>query len=203
MYTSNETPITVGIDPGKKGAMAILQSGTFTVYDIGDCYDDTGASQSSVNPAKFSELVLRAVPEIGKNEVYVGCETPIFVGGGFTIKTPMSMFESFGVFRAVFWSFGKVFFVGVQPREWQKFYPDLYHPKVKRTKEESVEKAKQLFPRYAGEFERTVAKGSHKGKVILLDGRAEAGLIANYVLYKFTMFHSVPYGESVESEKKL
>lgn len=180
-YTDEETHITVGIDPGKKGAIAILQDGDLAVYDLGDCYDDTGASKSSLNPSTFTALVLQAIPEIGQISVHIGCESPIFVGGGFTIRTPMSMFESFGAIRAVFGAFEYTSFFRVLPREWQKFYPDLYHPKVKRTKEESVNKAKELFPNNVGDFERVVAKGSHKGNIILLDGRAEASLIANYV----------------------
>ena len=35
-------------------------------------------------------------------------------------------------------------FRGIPPKEWIKAYPNLYHPKEKRTKEESVAEAKRL-----------------------------------------------------------
>jgi len=171
----------VGIDPGKSGAMVVLFSDdSMLVYDLSECYDGSGAAQTSINPVKFRDLV---VDNFGvlleEKEVLVCCEKPIFVGGGFTIKTPMSMFESYGVIRTVFESVG-VGFKGIRPRDWIRFYPDLYHPKQKRDKSESIVKAKELFPDSSDMFEYTVLKGRYKGTIIGLDGRAEAALIANY-----------------------
>lgn len=171
--------LVVGIDPGKQGAVATLFSdGSLDVLDLSDFYDDSGAAHSSVNPGKFGKWIRKRTAALGCS-LTVCCEKPIFVGGGFTIKTPMSMFESYGVIRGVCAAHG-LSFIGVNPREWQKHYPALYHPKQKRTKEESVVEAKRLFPNYADVFEYEVLKGRCKGNTVLLDGRAEAALIARY-----------------------
>ena len=169
----------LGIDPGKQGAMVTLfEDGSLSFFDLKDLYDDSGASQSSVNPEKLGAWIDRRLAGI-EGGVAVWCEKPIFVGAGFTIKTPMSMFESYGILRSTFVR-ANVAFYGVSPHVWQKWYPTLYHPHIKRTKEESVTEAKKIFPDYAEVFERVVEKGAHKGNRILMDGRAEAALIANY-----------------------
>ena len=177
--------LTVGIDPGKKGAIALLfGDGSLDVFDLCDCYDESGAANSSVNPAVLGQWAEKRFAGMNCADIMVCCEKPIFAGAGFTIKTPMSMYESYGVLRGVFASFG-VQFVGVSPTQWLKGYSELYHPKVKRTKEESVTVAKTLFPDYAGVFEYEVTKGRCKGNVVLLDGRAEAVLIAKYAQDNF------------------
>lgn len=171
--------IYVGIDPGKNGALAMLfQDDSILVYDLATLYDDTGTSNNSINPNKLKVLVEKGIKPCGKDMV-VFCERPIFAGGGFTIKTPMSMYESYGVIRTVF-ECGGIPFRGVRPKEWIKYYPELYHPKKKRDKEESIALAKKLFPDSTEIFEYKVLKGHYKGKVIGLDGRAEAVLIANF-----------------------
>ena len=171
--------IYVGIDPGKNGALALLfKDNSMLIYDLGDFYDDTGTSSLSVNPTKFRQFVKANIKVLGK-DVVVCCERPIFVGGGFTIKTPMSMYESFGVIRAVFDGL-HIEFMGVKPKEWIQHYTELYHPKKKRDKQESIDLAKKMFPESAEMFEYTVLKGKSKGKKIGLDGRAEAVLIANF-----------------------
>lgn len=173
-------PIVIGIDPGKKGALVALNpDNSLCLMDLSEFYDDKGASQSSVNPEYLRRWLDGYLIHNGTKQIAVCCEKPIFVGAGFTVKTPMSMYESFGVFRGVFTGYG-IPFTGVHPREWQKHYPELYHPKVKRTKDESVEKAIDLFPAYTGAFARINNKGRSKGNVVLMDGRAEAALIANY-----------------------
>lgn len=177
----------VGIDPGKRGAVAVLDGdGSLTFFDIGDSYNDTGASKSSLDPNLFFDTVVSWLWNRPEKTIIVGCERPIFLGSRFTIQTTMSMFESFGVLRTVL-SEGisklrdkSVIFRGILPKEWIKAYPALYHPKQKRDKEESVAEAKRLFPEFADQFERIVTKGSHKGNRIMMDGRAEAALIALY-----------------------
>lgn len=173
----------IGIDPGKKGAVALLAPDlSLRVFDISDWYDDSGAAHSSVNPNVLDAWLHQQFGPHDSIKVY--CEKPIFVGGGFTIKTPMSMFESYGVLRAVFTK-NSIPFIGVHPREWQKWYTNPVSPKQKRgkrkrDKNESIVKAKEIFPAYADLFERTVEKGAYKGNVIVMDGRAEAALIAWY-----------------------
>lgn len=183
----------VGIDPGKRGAVAVLDDdGSLTFFDIGDSYNDTGASKSSLDPTLFFDTVVSWLWDRPEKTIIVGCERPIFLGSRFTIQTTMSMFESFGVLKTVL-SEGiskristivdrdkEITFRGIPPKEWIKSYPALYHPKQKREKEESVAEAKRLFPEFADQFERIVTKGSHKGSRIMMDGRAEAALIALY-----------------------
>lgn len=178
----------VGIDPGKYGAVAVLDDdGTLTFFDIGGSYNDNGASKSSLDPNLFFDTVVSWLWNHPDKTIVVGCEQPIFLGSRFTIHTTMSMFESFGVLRTVL-SEGisklrdkNVSFRGILPKEWIKAYPALYHPKQKRDKTESVAEAKRLFPDYADQFERVIEKGSHKGAKRLMDGRAEAALIALYI----------------------
>ena len=191
--------LCVGIDPGKHGAVAVLgDDGTLTFFDIGDSYNDNGASKSSLDPNLFFDTVVTWLWKQPDTTIVVGCEQPIFLGSRFTIYTTMSMFESFGVLRTVL-SEGiskrmstcvdrdkTVVFRGILPKEWIKAYPALYHPKKKRDKSESVAEAKRLFPRYAKMFERTITRGRSKGKKIILDGRAEAALIALYVKTSIT-----------------
>lgn len=185
--------LCVGIDPGKRGAVAVLgDDGTLTFFDIGDSYNDTGASKSSLDPTLFFDTVVTWLWDQPDKTIVVGCEQPIFLGSRFTIQTTMSMFESFGVLKTVL-SEGiskrmsaivdrdkEITFRGIPPKEWIKSYPNLYHPKQKREKEESVVEAKRLFPEHADQFERVIQKGSHKGGIVLMDGRAEAALIALY-----------------------
>lgn len=184
--------LCVGIDPGKRGAVAVLDGdGFLTFFDIGDSYNDTGASKSSLDPNLFFDTVVSWLWNRPEKTIIVGCEQPIFLGSRFTIHTTMSGFESFGVLKTVL-SEGinklrdkSVTFRGIPPKEWIKSYPNLYHPKQKREKEESVVEAKRLFPEHADQFERVIQKGSHKGGIVLMDGRAEAALIALYTKKMF------------------
>lgn len=173
-------PVVVGVDPGKQGAVAVLYpDDSISVLDLTEFYDKEGAAQSSINPTQAIRFLDKLMINRTPVDITLCCERPIFIGGGFTIKTPMSMYESYGVLRGVCSSYG-IDFHGVAPREWIQHYPKLYHPKVKRTKEESVRYAQYLFPKYSEVFERKVEKGRSKGNVVLLDGRAEAVLIAKY-----------------------
>ena len=176
----------VGIDPGKNGALVLLaDSGAMAFFPLKDFYDNLGAARLSLNPKLFYSWLCSLQTEFD-DIALVCCEKPIFMGSGFTIQTSMSMFESYGVFKACFYALG-IGFYGVRPVEWIKHYPDLYHPKRKRDKSESVAEAKRLFPLYTDEFETTISRGRTKGNIKLLDGRAEAALIAKYgldVIYK-------------------
>ena len=175
-----------GIDPGKNGALALLSdSGAMSFFPLKDLYDDKGAARLSLNPEFTYNLLYSLQVEFG-DITLVCCEKPIFMGSGFTIQTSMSMFESYGVLKTCFHALSIAFY-GVRPIEWIKHYPNLYHPKKKRDKAESVIEAKNLFPLYTDEFERVIERGKTKGSKKPLDGYAEAALIAKYgldVLYK-------------------
>lgn len=169
----------IGIDPGKHGAIAILfNKDTLVVQDLDRFYDECGAARSSINPVRFTGWLQIM---LGRLRCPVFCEAPVFVGGGFTAHTTMSMFESFGVLRSVFLLHGFPF-VSVKPMVWIRSYTELYHPRVKREKKESVILAERLFPRWRSLFYKK--KKSGKGADMMLDGRAEAVLIANYGYHK-------------------
>lgn len=177
--------IAVGIDPGKNGAIALVERIDKTtkilfICDNGKLYDDNGASNCSVNPLKLKKwwrenIIKRS--DLNTQEIKaIGVETPIFTGMGMGIKTTMSMYESYGVLRAtlLLLSPNSVFFRGVKPQEWIYHWDILYHPKEKRNKEESIILASTLFPEQQSMF-----FGKYGGAK---DGRAEATLIATYML---------------------
>ncbi len=176
----------VGIDPGKNGALALLsESGEMSFFPLKDFYDDNGAARLSLNPQLIYNWLYSLQVEFS-DIALVCCEKPIFMGSGFTIQTSMSMFESYGVLKTCFHALC-IAFHGVRPIEWIKYYPNLYHPKQRRDKVESVVEAKNLFPLYADELERVIERGKTKGTKKPLDGYAEAALIAKYgldVIYK-------------------
>lgn len=171
--------VYIGIDPGKNGAITLLYNDdSLTIMDITDFYDDEGAARISLNPRKFNDWLDYEFKGELVPIIHVCCEEPVFMPG-FTSHTTMSMFESFGVFRTLF-MLKNVSFSSVRPGSWIKSYPELYHPKKKRDKTESVLLAQKMFPTHADVFERTITRGRTKGKKQLLDGRAESTLIALY-----------------------
>jgi hypothetical protein len=171
--------VYIGIDPGKSGAITILYNdNSLKVMDITDFYDNEGAARISLNPLKLNDWIDYEFKDGLVPVLHVCCEEPVFMPG-FTSHTTMSMFESFGVFRTLF-LLRNISFSSVRPGTWIKSYPELYHPKKKRDKAESVALAQKLFPTHADIFERTITRGRTKGNKVLLDGRAESTLIALY-----------------------
>ena len=162
--------IIIGIDPGVRGAVAIIVNGALKVYDLQCCYKKTGAS-NSLNPSLFYKLITNHVPLMDDN-VTVFCEESQVIGGGgirASIKSLRSIFDARGVMRAVLWTRGYEINY-VQPQNWKRALKLLGH-----TKFDSVEKACQVFPESKNLFWKTRAK-----RDIPLDGRAEAALIAHY-----------------------
>jgi len=162
------TDLIVGIDPGTNGALATLDSdGWLEVYDLKDCIKPTG-SFNSLDPALLNDLVEQAFNYYSRNvEIY--CEESQIVHGN-GIKTSRPIFDSRGVLRSVLALCG-LDINYVQPKAWKKYFGLL-----KKNKSESVKKACELFPNQKDLFMRP-KKG---GGVKLLDGRAEAALIAYY-----------------------
>ena len=177
--------IAIGIDPGKKGAIAIVErKGTqdtiLSISDNGDLYDDSGASNCCMNPVKLKAWWRDNVRNCDlidpKRICGIGVETPIFTGMGMGIKTTMSMYESYGVIRSVFALCKSKWMVirGVKPQDWIYHWDILCHPQEKRSKEESIILASTLYPSQQDMF-----FGKQGGAK---DGRAEAVLIATYIL---------------------
>ena len=162
--------LIVGIDPGANGALATLDlDGWLEVYDLKDCIKPTG-SFNSLDPELFINMLAKAIDykyEPGEVAVFIE-ESGSYRRDG--IKTAKPIFDSRGVMRAVFCPRGyNVEFI--DPKTWKKRFGLL-----KTDKSESVKKACELFPNQTDLFMR-LKKG---GGVKLLDGRAEAALIAHY-----------------------
>lgn len=174
--------IAVGIDPGKKGAIAVVErvdtkASILLIDDNGNLYDDSGASSCCMNPLKLKTWWREHIDKrMGKDLRGVGIETPIFTGPGMGIKTTMSMYESYGVIRSTLEliTHKAVKIRGIKPQEWIYHWTILCHPKEKRSKEESIILASTLYPEQQKMF-----YGRNGGA---RDGRAEATLIATYVL---------------------
>jgi hypothetical protein len=181
------TKIIVGIDPGQKGAMAVrYEDDLLLTYDLKDCIKPTlvtvsaskkagkkakgkkpKGSLNSLDACSLQNLVKKAIPW-SPSDVAVFCEDSLSLPHDGK-KTARSVFDSRGVLRAVFEMLGfKVHYV--QPQTWKKVL------KLRgQDKAASVAKACALFPKSATLFTR-----QWRGKTILLDGRAEAALIAYY-----------------------
>lgn len=177
--------IAIGIDPGKKGAIAVVERNgerdtILFVYDNGDLYDDSGASNCCMNPVKlrgwWRDYIKKCDSIDAKSICGVGVETPIFTGMGMGIKTTMSMYESYGVIRSVLSLCASRWMVirGVKPQDWIYHWDILCHPQDKRSKEESIILASTLYP-----TQQELFYGKYGGAK---DGRAEAVLIATYIL---------------------
>ena len=162
--------IIVGIDPGASGCLATLDSdGWLEVYDLKECIKPT-STFNSVDPELFINMLAKAIDyEYEPEDVAVWIEeSSIFHKDG--IKTARPIFDSRGVMRALFCPRGyKVNFV--DPKVWKK------HFGLKKDKSESVDKACELFPNQSDLFMRPKKRG---GGTKMLDGRAEAALIALY-----------------------
>ena len=164
--------VIVGIDPGQKGALAVLIDGALDVYDLKDCIKETGSFRS-LDPVLFNALVNRAIPyEYEPEEVAIFCEESQVMGGcgiKASSKSMRSIYDSRGVMRSVFYPRGWEF-TYVQPQNWKRYFGLL-----KQDKAQSVKKACELFPEYKDFFTK-----QWRGGTVLLDGRAEASLIAYY-----------------------
>jgi len=161
--------VIVGIDPGQKGAIAVIDNGNLQVYDLKVCIKPTG-SFNSLDPSLFYVFVKKHVPHV-LNDVVVFCEESQThkIAGTTSIKTARAIFDARGVMRTVLQLQGfEVRYI--QPQTWKRELGLL-----KQDKFASVEKAKQLFPESKDIFEK-----QHGTRNIPLDGRAEASLIAHY-----------------------
>ena len=169
--------IIIGIDPGARGALAILRDGSLEVCDLQDCYAPTGSFRSldqKLFYALFSEKIGYIPHEDAIKQVMVFCEESQTMGGKGSAKAGgkavRSIFDSRGVMRSVCW-FKNYQFQYVQPQNWKRHFGLL-----NTYKSASVEKACELFPNQENLFMRP----KRGGGTMMLDGRAEAALIALY-----------------------
>ena len=171
--------VIVGIDPGQKGALAVLVNGELTIWDLQDCYKPTG-SFNSLDPLLFEQLVDSAIPyEYEPEDVVVFCEESLVIGGGAKASgmSMRSIYDSRGVMRSEFCKReNEVHYI--VPHKWKRHFGLLKTKEddPKKMKEKSVNKACEVFPLDKDFFTRP----KRGGGVMMLDGRAEAALIAQY-----------------------
>jgi len=161
--------VIVGIDPGQKGAIAMLANDYLQVWDLKDCIKPTGTF-NSLDPELLHMLILSMT--LPRDEgVAIFCEESQThkAAGTTSIKTARSVFDARGVMRAVFQMRGYEI-TYIQPQTWKRHLGLLRQDKFA-----SVEKAEQIFP-----TSRDIFWKKHHKRDIPLDGRAEAALIAHY-----------------------
>ena len=174
--TKKQPKVIVGIDPDRTGAIAVLTDDDLDIWDLSFGFDETGGF-NSLDPIRFSTLLDYAVP-YKPEQVIVYCEESQ-VRFDNSIKTARPTYDSRGVLRTVFTLRGfEVNFVS--PVTWKNYYGLIQKKSEKKLsatekKALSVEKAIKLLPKHKDLFQR-----EHNGKPVLLDGRAEAALIAIY-----------------------
>ena len=159
--------VIVGIDPGQKGAIAIIREGLpLEVYDLKPCYKPTG-SFNSLDPERLYHLILRSIPQLHEGVAVFCEESQLRHGNG--IKTARPIYDSRGTMRTLLW-LRKNELTYIQPQTWKRKFGLL-----KQDKFASCEKASELFPKSKHLFWK-----QHGKRELPLDGRAEAALIAHY-----------------------
>lgn len=158
--------VLAGIDPGQKGAIAVFGPDGLDIWDLKDCISVTGNFRS-LDVTKFSTLLDKSLPYLTE-DIALYCEESLLIHGN-GIKTARPIFDSRGVLRAVCELRG-LSVQYVPPATWKRYFGLL-----KKDKSASVQKAIDLLPQCANFFRK-----HYRNKIIDLDGRAEAVLIALY-----------------------
>ena len=140
----------IGIDPGKKGAIAIINSNSecILLFDcplIGKDIDDQ-AIKSELEGFKDNCFAL-----IEKAQAMPGQGVTSMFNYG----------EGYGLYKGIFTGLG-IPFQEIRPAKWKKEFS------LSKDKALSIQTAKQLYPKQSGELLKTK------------DGRAEALLLAEY-----------------------
>ncbi|KQI67029.1 hypothetical protein AN189_17550 [Loktanella sp. 3ANDIMAR09] len=128
--------IYLGIDPGKKGALALLDSETLRV----SCHDMPGTTQ------ELHDLVA-GLPMIKATAL-----EKLFTGPAMGRKTLCTMFMNFGILKgALMWR--DIPFREIEPSKWKAALG------LSKDKNASREMAMQLFPDDAEQFKRVKDDG--------------------------------------------
>ena len=151
----------VGVDPGKTGAIAIInQDNSIKIHDMPLTPED-----------RIDGALLCNVLESTHLDSFCYIERSQAMPG----QGIVSMFKygvTYGIILAAL-QISTMAFQEIQPQKWKKEF-NL----IKKEKEESVNVAIQLFPEYKDLFQR--ANKHDPDKYIYLHGRADAILIAEY-----------------------
>ena len=145
--------VYVGIDPGAKGAIAILQGDNVIIDDMMNPEDFIGFCRRSTDAHDFRVAIEQVHPLPGQS-----CIASFTYGENFLLAKLIGMCYNNSP-------------VMVSPQRWKKHYGLKKEPDETKTeyKRKSVDKARELFPQAA-----ELLKYSK-------DGRAEALLIANWL----------------------
>lgn len=145
--------IYVGVDPGKKGAIAVLQGDKVIIDDMMNPEDFIGFCRRSVDAHDFRVAIEQVHPLPGQS-----CIASFTYGEQFLLAFLICLCYNNSP-------------VMVSPMRWKKYYGLKKEPEETKTeyKRKSVDKARELFPQAT-----ELLKYSK-------DGRAEALLIANWL----------------------
>lgn len=154
----NKPRYYVGIDPGSKGAMAIIDS-EGNVADIIDIDN---------NVDTYSGLIIQFMDNLD-NDFYVAVEDVCGRPGQSCAAN--TTFMKLAGYAELVGYFIAIDFLKVKPQVWKKHFGLIFPKDMSKTekKHKSIELAKELFPAVADQL--TASK----------DGRAEALLIARYM----------------------
>lgn len=154
----NKPKYYVGIDPGSRGAMAIIDS-EGNVADIIDIDN---------NVDTYSGLIIRFIDNLDK-DFYVAVEDVCGRPGQSCAAN--TTFMKLAGYAELVGYFIATDFLKVKPQVWKKHFGLIFPKDMSKTekKHKSIELAKELFPAVADQL--TASK----------DGRAEALLIARYM----------------------
>jgi hypothetical protein len=164
----------IGADPGETGAVVGLREDGSPVFFFSYPLDE----RDRIKRREFKALIKTGLA-IDENIRHAICcleKSQAMPGQG-----GVSMFNygvNYGILLSIL-ELSKIDVVEITPQKWKKEF-DLIRKGVpkKELKENSVLKAIELFPNHIEHFRRPNKRD--KDKWILLDGRAEATLIAEY-----------------------
>lgn len=147
--------ITIGIDPGLSGAVAVLKDGKFvTVYDMPTTLRGSGSVKQEVNPSALKQMLKDSV--LADDDVAVLLERVTAMPGQ-GVSSMFSLGDSFGVCRAVISCMGYKLFLET-PQKWKKSM------ELTSDKEKSRALASRLFP----DAPLTLKKHSDRAEAILM-----------------------------------
>lgn len=147
--------ITIGIDPGLSGAIAVLKDGKFvSVHDMPTTLRGAGSVKMEVNPAALKQIIKSSVPP--DDDVTVILEK-VSAMPGQGVSSMFSLGDSFGVCRAVTSCCGYRLILET-PQKWKKYF------ELGGDKEKSRALTTRLFP----DAPLTLKKHSDRAEAILL-----------------------------------
>jgi len=168
----------IGVDPGLKGAIVVIfPDGVTLAFDMPVIVVKEKKKKSKKHVYDIDKIIkiikdIKSVTSLCWNKnIIVFLEKVQILPRGFTIKSNLGLARCEAIFETIL-HFLDIKYEFVNPRVWQRFYG--ISSKNGDTKEQSIKKAKELYPRIILETKR--------GRV--LDGRADAVLVANYGLDK-------------------